>query len=115
MILSIVNSNLDSVAVTGQEKTSQSQVYDLGLEEKALETLNGMNPDDATLPISLTVCVRCQLTTSFELDIDEDHESLATWNPPQDEDWVLLHFRTLLHDFDWKIVKFFTDDEVPSQ
>jgi hypothetical protein len=98
---------VDSIPIAGQE----GQSHDAGVEAKALAVLKRMNPDDVALPITMTVCVRCQLTTNFELENDDEEDTPSEWTSHKEEDWVFLHFRSLLNDFDWKIVKFLTEDE----
>jgi hypothetical protein len=74
-----------------------------------LKDLNEMNPDDLLLRISMTICVRCQLTTSFQLDLDEDIP--PDWASKSEDEWVYLYFHSYLDDLDWKIVRYVTDSE----
>jgi hypothetical protein len=89
----------------GQSDLSKS----LKSSQQALKDLNEMNPDDLLLKISMTICVRCQLTTSFQLDLDDDVP--PDWASKSEDEWVYLYFQSYLDDFDWKIVKYVTDSE----
>ena len=77
--------------------------------KKILKDLNEMNPDDLLLRLSMVICVRCQLTTSFQLDLDDDIP--PDWASKSEDEWVYLYFHSYLDDFDWTIVKYATDSE----
>lgn len=77
--------------------------------EEVLNSLTELNSDDFIFRVSMTICVRCQLTTYFQLDIEEDIP--PEWSSKAEDEWVFLYFQSYLDDFDWKIVKYASESE----
>lgn len=77
--------------------------------EQLINALSEMNPDDFNFRVSMTICVRCQLATTIQLDVDE--EMSKEWTTRTEDEWMFLYFQSYLDDFDWKIAKCATETE----